>query len=90
MYQNIINNIQEVAGAKTFADVNPYYVFLFPKEEDAANVIIAEGLPTYQERKEGNISFPLLTGMWNPVALNDLVVTSDMISNYRIFIGYIQ
>lgn len=90
MYQNIINKIQEVAEAKTFADVNPYYVFLFPKEEDAANVIIAEGLPTYQERKEGNISFPLLTGMWNPVALNDLVVTSDMISNYRIFIGYIQ
>lgn len=90
MYQNIVNNVTEIVEAKTFTDVNPYYVFLFPKEEDAANVVVVEGLPTYQDKKQGNVSFPLVTGMWNPIALNDLVVTGDMTSNYRIFIGYIQ
>lgn len=51
MYQNIVNNVTEIVEAKTFTDVNPYYVFLFPKEEDAANVVVVEGLPTYQDKK---------------------------------------
>lgn len=90
MYQNIINKVEEISEAKTFIDINPYFVFLYPKDADsAASVIIVEGLPTYQKPKE-NINFPLTAMMWNPIALNNLVVTSDMITNYRIFIGYIE
>lgn len=90
MYQNIINQIEEITETKTFSNINPYFVFLQPKESDSAmNVIVADGTPTYQKPKE-IISFPLVTMMWNPIALNDLVITSDMASNYRIFIGYIQ
>lgn len=90
MYQNIINKIEEVSEAKTFSNINPYFVFLYPKEADSAmNVIVVEGTPTYQKPKE-IVSFPLATMMWNPIALNNIVVTDDMLSNYRIFIGYIQ
>lgn len=90
MYQNIINKIEEVTEAKTFSNINPYFVFLHPKEADSAmNVIVVEGTPTYQKPKK-IVSFPLVTMMWNPIALNDLVITGDMVSNYRIFIGYIQ
>ena len=31
MYQNIINKIEEVTEAKTFSNINPYFVFLHPK-----------------------------------------------------------
>lgn len=89
MYTNIINNIIELEKVETFIDIKPYYVFLYPKSEDASNVIIVDGLPTYQSKKE-NLALPLLTCVWNPIALNNIVVTNDMLSNYRIFIGYVQ
>lgn len=52
MYTNIINNIIELEKVETFIDIKPYYVFLYPKSEDASNVIIVDGLPTYQSKKE--------------------------------------
>ncbi len=56
MYTNIINNIIELEKVETFIDIKPYYVFLYPKSEDASNVIIVDGLPTYQSKKE-NLAF---------------------------------
>lgn len=67
MYTNIINNIIELEKVETFIDIKPYYVFLYPKSEDASNVIIVDGLPTYQSKKE-NLALPLLTCVWNPIA----------------------
>lgn len=64
MYTNIINNIIELEKVETFIDIKPYYVFLYPKSEDASNVIIVDGLPTYQSKKE-NLALPLLTCVWN-------------------------
>lgn len=53
MYQNIINKIEEVSEAKTFSNINPYFVFLYPKETDSAmSVIVVEGTPTYQKPKK--------------------------------------
>ena len=68
MYTNIINNIIELEKVETFIDIKPYYVFLYPKSEDASNVIIVDGLPTYQSKKE-NLDLPLLTCVWKDYSL---------------------
>lgn len=87
MYQNIITTVTEISEVSSFEITNPFYVFLLPKSEDMANVVVTNGKPTYNNE---NTDLPLMSGLWNPIALNKIEITSEMISNYRIFIGYIE
>lgn len=70
-----------------YSDTNPYFVFIYPKEEDTASVVIANGVPTYQKNAT---DLPLVSMIWNPIAFNHLTITSEMMAAYRIFIGYIE
>lgn len=87
MYENIITKVDEITEAKTLNDINPFYVFLFSKEGESTT-IICNGIPTYQKSKD-IVPIPLASMVWNPVALTDIEVSADMLSSYRIFIGYI-
>lgn len=88
MYENIITKVDEITEAKVVNNVNPFYVFLFSNEGESAT-IICNGIPTYQKSKD-LVPIPLTSMVWNPIALNDIEITADMLSNYRIFIGYIK
>lgn len=88
MYENIITKVDEITEAKVASSINPFYVFLFSKEGESTTVICS-GIPTYQKSKN-IVPIPLTSMVWNPIAMNDIEVTFDMLSNYRIFIGYIK
>lgn len=88
MYENIITKVDEITEAKTLNDINPFYVFLFSKEGESTT-LICDAFPTYQNPKE-SVPVPLNSMIWNPIALTGINVSSDMLSNYRIFIGYIK
>lgn len=86
MYSNMITKIEEVNEAKTFESVNPFFVFLFSNDGES-NVVIVQTKTSFNKEL---IDTPLASQMWNPIALNEIVVTSDLLSSYRIFIGYIR
>lgn len=86
MYSNMITKIEEVNEAKAFESVNPFFVFLFSNDGES-NVVIVQTKTSFNKEL---IDTPLASQMWNPIALNEIVVTSDLLSSYRIFIGYIR
>lgn len=88
MYENIITKVDEIAEAKTLNSVSPFFVFLFSNDGESTT-IISNGIPTYQKSKE-LVPIPLTSMIWNPIALTDIEVSADMLSSYRIFIGYIE
>lgn len=88
MYENIITKVEEIKAAGTIENINPFFVLLF-SEDGEATTIIANSIPTYQSSKE-LVPVPLATMVWNPIALNKIEVTADMLSSYRIFIGFIK
>lgn len=88
MYSNIITKVDEITAAATIENINPFFVLLF-SEDGEATTIIANTIPTYQGSKE-LVPVPLATMAWNPIALNKIEVTADMLSSYRIFIGFIK
>lgn len=88
MYENIITKVEEIKAAGTIENINPFFVLLF-SEDGEATTIIANSIPTYQGSKE-LVPVPLATMAWNPIALNKIEVTADMLSSYRIFIGFIK
>lgn len=88
MYSNIITKVEEIKAAGTIENINPFFVLLF-SEDGEATTIIANSIPTYQGSKE-LVPVPLATMTWNPIALNKIEVTADMLSSYRIFIGFIK
>ena len=85
MYSNMITNIDEVTVAKTFESINPFFVFLYSKEGEN-NVVIMQTKVSFDTEMKDT---PLCSQMWNAVALNKIAVTSDVLNDYRIFIGYI-
>lgn len=85
MYSNMITKIEEVGEAKTFESVNPFFVFLFSKDGES-NVTIVQTKASFNKELSDT---PLSSYMWNPIAINQIVITSDLLSSYRIFIGYI-
>lgn len=88
MYENIITKVDEITEAVVIKSINSFYVFLFSNEGESTTVI-CNGIPTYQKSKD-LVPIPLTSMAWNPIALNDIEITADMLSNYRIFIGYIK
>lgn len=88
MYENIITKVDEITEAKVINSTNPFYVFLFSNDGESTT-IICNGIPTYQKSKD-LVPIPLTAMVWNPIALTDIEVSADMLSNYRIFIGYIK
>lgn len=86
MYQNIITKVTEIKEATLVDDIHPFYVFLFSKEGES-NTAIVNGLPSYQKEMT---DLPLTSMMWNPIALIKINVTSELLTDYRIFIGYIE
>lgn len=85
MYSNMITKIDEVTEAKTFESINPFFVFLFSKEGEN-DVTIMQAKASFDTDMKDT---PLCSQMWNAVALNKITVTSEVLNNYRIFIGYI-
>lgn len=88
MYSNIITKIDEITVEATIENINPFFVMLF-SEDGEASTIIVNTIPTYQGSKE-LVPVPLATMVWNPIALKKIEVTADLLSNYRIFIGFIK
>lgn len=88
MYQNIITKVDEITATKTVTNINPFYVFLFANDGEVTT-IICNGIPTYQKSKN-LVPVPLTSMTWNPIAMNSIDITADMLANYKIFIGYIE
>lgn len=91
MYENIITNVREIT--EKFTDINPFYVFLAPKDADsAAGVVVMRGILTYEYPKNDDSyhDIPFTVGTWNPLAMNYLDVTADITADYRVFIGYVE
>lgn len=61
----------------------PFYIFLAPKNEDAESIVILTVKLPYGESTE----FPFSTSEWNPVSLKEIEITSEDLSQYRIFWG---
>lgn len=87
MYENIITKVEEITEAKTLNSVSPFFVFLLSNDGESTT-IICKGIPTYQKSKD-LVPIPLSSMIWNPIALTDVQITANMLSSYRIFIGYI-
>lgn len=71
-------------GDFTIDGLQPFYIFLAPKSEDASGIAILEVKLSYGS---GKTSFPFMAGTWNPVVVNTLSVKASDLSSYRIFYG---
>ncbi len=80
-----IINGGKITTAQTFKlKDSQFYIFLVPKNDTVPTIITPNMKLT---RSDSLISFPLQVGVWNPVVLDTLVVTSGMITDYDIYYG---
>lgn len=86
MYNNMITKVEEVINTGYFNNINPFFVFLSSKDGEN-NVAIVQAKVSYNELQS---EIPICSQMWNPIALNTINVTQDLLNIYRIFIGYIE
>lgn len=97
MYENIINKIEEITYSQTVDNkYEPFYVFISNNDGEQIT-LITNGTPTYQgregsantPRRVNEVPVPLISNVWNPIALTSLEITEEMITNNRIFLGYV-
>lgn len=97
MYENIINKIEEITYSQTVLNtINAFYVFIVNNDGEQVT-LITNGIPTYQgqrtsantPRRVEKVPVPLIPNVWNPIALTSLEITEEMITNNRIFLGYV-
>lgn len=97
MYENIINKIEEITYSQTVDNkYEPFYVFISNNDGEQIT-LITNGTPTYQgrggsantPRSVKEVPVPLISNVWNPIALTSLEITEEMITNNRIFLGYV-
>lgn len=66
-------------------DVNPFYIFIAPISVDANTILIADCQLSYDQKEDE--PFPFACGCWNPVVLNSITITAQMLLDYRVFWG---
>lgn len=85
MYENMIVGGGEITAQGTFkADSGAFYIFIAPKSDSALSIAV---LNVKLSKSSDNTDYPFVAGIWNPVVVNQVDVTSDNLSNYRIFWG---
>lgn len=61
------------------------YLFIVPKSEEASSVAVLNVKLAYNG---GLIEYPFTAGIWNPIVINKVNVSSENLTNYRIFWGF--
>lgn len=86
LYEDIIMSGGEITKQAHFTleGKEAFFLFLSPKTEDVSN---STTLNVKLSRNKVVAAFPFVAGMWNPVLVNQLNVTSTDLANYRIFWG---
>lgn len=85
MYDNMITYGGEITSQGTFeTNSGAFYLFIAPKKEDAPAIGVFN---VKISRNVDNTDYPFVVGVWNPVVINQIDVTSENLANYRIFWG---
>lgn len=85
-YEDMIMSGGEITaqGNFTLEGKEAFYLFLVPKNEDAPNAAI---LNVKLSQNKALAVFPFMVGIWNPIVVNQVNVSSNDLTNYRIFWG---
>lgn len=63
---------------------SPFYLMFVPKSADGDSVVIATGKCSASKNEK---DIPFMVGVWNPVTVVFLKVTSEILGKFRIFYG---
>ena len=80
----IIKGGEITASGKFSINGFPFYLFISPKADTAASTIVVNAKLAYNDAPT---DFPLISGVWNPVVLNEVEISEENLSDYRIFWG---
>ena len=67
-----------------FNEGQPFYVFVMPITEEAASSVVINAKLSYNKEA---IEFPFIANFWNPVVVNSINITQEILTNYRVFYG---
>lgn len=62
----------------------PFYVYLMPIADDSPASYIVSSKPSYENQYK---DMPFTSNMWNPVVLNGIDVSAELLQKYRVFYG---
>ncbi len=81
---NKIRQVTEITSTSTEIPYSAFYVFVMQKSSTAGSGVVLSaklsGEPTSKDT-------PFSALCWNPVVVNQLTVTADNLTDYRIFVG---
>lgn len=80
----IINGGEIVDAGKFTKNGHPFYICMIPKDADSPSGLVLSGEFLFAENES---QIPLNAGVWNPVVLKSLTVSSSDLSLFRIFWG---
>lgn len=87
MWDDVVKSVQQITVATVdfqLENNNPFYVYLLPLTSESPSSMIVSGKPSYNK---DNVNIPLAANQWNPILINRLNVTLDMLNKYAVFIG---
>lgn len=85
MFEDKISIGGEITAQGEFApSTKVFYLFVAPKSDTTPSVAVLNVKLAYNDDL---MEYPFVAGVWNPIVINKINVTSDNLTNYRIFWG---
>ncbi len=82
--ENKIRQVKEITSTTTEIPYSAFYVYVMQKSSTAASAVIM-GAKLSGDTTSKDVPFTSLC--WNPIVVNELTVTLDNLTDYRIFVG---